>query len=571
MQRNISDGFTIVELLVVIVVIGVIASISIISYTGISQQAISASIKADLNNASKQLKLFQTQKGYYPVSIDSCPVPAEDSVCLSASGSNVYTDYQVNNSVMPQTFSLAVANGSIDFGINEDSAPLAINNYRQQITIDHTKVGSGGVTDFPVLVDLSDLGSEFFSSVMSDGRDIRITKADGTTQLPVEVVSVDTGNQEGEIWFKADTLSDTTDTSFYIHYGNATAQMPLATDTNGSQAVWGSGARYVGHFESSVGDSSSSSNDGTLYGGTIADSAIGSGYIFNGISDYVTLPAINDFSNGYVVNTWIKNYKSTVNGTTYQAESIPGASTGDNYGNHRRGRLGIDTAGGTLLDYVIPNTDYGSKFVTLYGYQTDPGVTAGTFLIKDETTGATLSSGNLIVRASGDPDKRLNSPYIVEAQGHPVHVYVYFSNTTDLYIDYLTDGKDGYDGIISKASSFEMYRNGGFRNGINSTNIGTASNYTVGTYQKVDLVYNKTDLRCYVNGILSGTWSYASTPNSNSNLIYLAQRNGMNFWGEMDEIRLFNNPSYFTQSRMSTEYNNQSSTATFYSVGVQEN
>lgn len=51
------QGFTIVELLVVIVVIGVLAFITIIAYTGISQKATIASLTSDLDNAAKRLKL----------------------------------------------------------------------------------------------------------------------------------------------------------------------------------------------------------------------------------------------------------------------------------------------------------------------------------------------------------------------------------------------------------------------------------------------------------------------------------------------------------------------------------
>ncbi|HZJ34804.1 MAG TPA: prepilin-type N-terminal cleavage/methylation domain-containing protein, partial [Candidatus Angelobacter sp.] len=60
MQKT--NGFTIVELLVVIVVIGILAAITIVSYTGISQKAKEASLQSDLDNASKQIKLFQVSE-----------------------------------------------------------------------------------------------------------------------------------------------------------------------------------------------------------------------------------------------------------------------------------------------------------------------------------------------------------------------------------------------------------------------------------------------------------------------------------------------------------------------------
>jgi len=56
-KKRITDGFTIVELLVVIVVIGILASITIVSYTGISNRASDSSVLADLASMDKVQKL----------------------------------------------------------------------------------------------------------------------------------------------------------------------------------------------------------------------------------------------------------------------------------------------------------------------------------------------------------------------------------------------------------------------------------------------------------------------------------------------------------------------------------
>lgn len=123
-------GFTIVELLVVIVVIGVLAAIVIVAYNGISQRAVTASLQSDLANASKQLKLFQTENMIYPATIN-CAIP--DSVtnkCIKSSPGNTYT-YYPNNTANPPNFSLYAKNSnSTDYRITENSAALAVNNYR---------------------------------------------------------------------------------------------------------------------------------------------------------------------------------------------------------------------------------------------------------------------------------------------------------------------------------------------------------------------------------------------------------------------------------------------------------
>ena len=64
-----TSGFTIVELLVVIVVIGILAALSIVSYTGITQRAATVTLKSDLKNSSTQLALYNTTNGIYPADL----------------------------------------------------------------------------------------------------------------------------------------------------------------------------------------------------------------------------------------------------------------------------------------------------------------------------------------------------------------------------------------------------------------------------------------------------------------------------------------------------------------------
>src|SRR5450830_1774133 len=87
-----SSGFTIVELLVVIVVIGILAAITIVAYTGISGKAVVSSIQSDLSNAKKQLSLYYVDNGAYPASLSSnCPDgPADTRYCIKPCGSNTF-------------------------------------------------------------------------------------------------------------------------------------------------------------------------------------------------------------------------------------------------------------------------------------------------------------------------------------------------------------------------------------------------------------------------------------------------------------------------------------------------
>ena len=62
-----SRGFTIVELLIVIVVIGILASITIVSYNGIQKRAQDTVVASDLANFKKTMELVRADNdGKYP-------------------------------------------------------------------------------------------------------------------------------------------------------------------------------------------------------------------------------------------------------------------------------------------------------------------------------------------------------------------------------------------------------------------------------------------------------------------------------------------------------------------------
>lgn len=64
--QNKKQGFTIVELLVVVVVIGILAAITIVAYNGIQQRARDSARKSDIGVIQKALELYHIDNGGYP-------------------------------------------------------------------------------------------------------------------------------------------------------------------------------------------------------------------------------------------------------------------------------------------------------------------------------------------------------------------------------------------------------------------------------------------------------------------------------------------------------------------------
>jgi prepilin-type N-terminal cleavage/methylation domain-containing protein len=55
-MRKITTGFTLVELLIVIVVIAILAAISVVAYTGIQNRANNTTVEADISTIIKRWK-----------------------------------------------------------------------------------------------------------------------------------------------------------------------------------------------------------------------------------------------------------------------------------------------------------------------------------------------------------------------------------------------------------------------------------------------------------------------------------------------------------------------------------
>jgi prepilin-type N-terminal cleavage/methylation domain-containing protein len=67
------QGFTIVELLIVIVVIAILAAISVVAYNGIQNRSNDAAVSFDISTIRKKLELVKVDLGHYPQALSQFP------------------------------------------------------------------------------------------------------------------------------------------------------------------------------------------------------------------------------------------------------------------------------------------------------------------------------------------------------------------------------------------------------------------------------------------------------------------------------------------------------------------
>lgn len=118
-------GFTIVELLIVIVVIGILAAITIVAYNGIQSRALAASLQSDLTSASQQIKLFQVDNNNFPATIDCTQPDSVTNKCLKPSSSTTF-QYIVSNA-SPQTFCVDATKNNQTYSVRQNGLILAGN------------------------------------------------------------------------------------------------------------------------------------------------------------------------------------------------------------------------------------------------------------------------------------------------------------------------------------------------------------------------------------------------------------------------------------------------------------
>lgn len=124
-------GFTIVELLIVVVVIAILATITIVAYNGIQNRAKLAAAQSTLVSANKKINTYAIDHGdNYPDSLETAGIKSDG------------LQYSSNNNVSPKTYGLTVTTGTTSFYLSN-----TVNSPTSGSYVGHSNGGAPMITN----------------------------------------------------------------------------------------------------------------------------------------------------------------------------------------------------------------------------------------------------------------------------------------------------------------------------------------------------------------------------------------------------------------------------------------
>jgi len=499
--------------------------------------------------------------------------------------------------------------------------------YRKKITIANTQI-SANLSDFPIYIDLSDLGTDFFSNVNIGGGDIRITKADGVTELARELVSIsneleatsgtwnsgaDTvetipANTDGEIFF---TVKDDKNynPNYFVGGFSDEADTPAAGFTNINFGIYGSPNASLQVFENgtqvhntgsalAVGDIVSVNRNGStgvvtykLNGTTFYTSATtttaelkGDITVYNS-DDYISNIRLFDGT-----RTFYPTFDNLVNMTYLQigelhfkADALDSTTDTEFY---------IYYGNTAESDYAVTDT-YGrnnvfANFVAVYHLNQETNQT-----IIDSTGKADLSTTGM--NYTDLKETKINKGLNFDGTDNAVYEVPINNNypknrlTTNYTISSWVNpssSQNAYANILRKhaaiSGGYGIEQNGTntnqfycFHVATDNSTFGTTATTTLtaNTWQKFDCIFDGTFIKHKLNNVqtASATSNPIFPPGATNSQFVIGRQSNTSaryFNGFLDEIRISSIAR--DDAWLSAEYSNQNIPSNFYSISAQE-
>lgn len=243
-------GFTIVELLIVIVVIGILAAITIVAFNGVSSKAREAEMVTGLSSLQRKMMAERVETETYPATLSAVGISAPDG------GTYQYT---VNNAASPATFCITYVRGTTAYYVNQDSKPTA------GLCPGHTLTGGVAITcptNYIVVPGNSAFSTTDFCVMKYEAKNVGGVATSQASGLPWDTIS-----QPDAITIGAAACSGchlTTENEWLTIAHNV-----LSVASNWSGGSVESGYIYSGHNDGVPGSMiAASANDADGYSGT---------------------------------------------------------------------------------------------------------------------------------------------------------------------------------------------------------------------------------------------------------------------------------------------------------------
>lgn len=145
-----NSGFTIVELLIVIVVIAILAAITIVAYNGITNRAKTSKAQSTAANIGKKMEAYNAEIGNYPANYGQLTGAASTTTYAVSAADATYTSAAANLTTAPSD------EKTIAIGVCTTGLRIAYWKYDGTAAVQYTYVGGassgncGSATAFPL-------------------------------------------------------------------------------------------------------------------------------------------------------------------------------------------------------------------------------------------------------------------------------------------------------------------------------------------------------------------------------------------------------------------------------------
>lgn len=237
---------------------------------------------------------------------------------------------------------------------------------------------------------LSDMPPEIVAAMIAagdtTGKSLRMTTADGSTELPIWVVDIDTAVPDGKWWFATDGLSISVDTDYRVYAGNPSATMYDATATYGRYNVFPASvfAFYPLHGASPLDNAAQNAYHLTASGSPTTSTngpTEGAGsYLFSGSGQYLYCASTPVTDWPVAISGWFNSDSITIaqtvaalanNGASdnYAVLELAGTTTGDPvrfraYGDGGSERIAASSTGYSADTWQFAQGGYDNAAVT---------------------------------------------------------------------------------------------------------------------------------------------------------------------------------------------------------------